>query len=177
MDFVSSNTAAGADGQVLRVAHKLGLIAVAGEMATGWAITPWRSGEATAAAASVLKAWVEGRGGEGAAEVREAINRVRMTIEAHGSSRFEREDDVDARPVNNRLGYTKGSGTEQVWLIPPSIWKAEICAGLDPKSVASILAANNMIDPGSDGNQKVVYAKGRSSRYYVVTAKILEAGA
>ena len=34
-------------------------------------------------------------------------------IEAHGESRFQSLDDIDAKPVNNRLGWRKGAGAER----------------------------------------------------------------
>jgi hypothetical protein len=51
-----------------------------------------------------LKQWIEGRGGTEPAEVRQAIERVRFVIEAHGESRFQSLDDPNDKPVNNRLG-------------------------------------------------------------------------
>jgi hypothetical protein len=61
---------------------------------------------------------------------------LRLFIEQHGESRFEALDDPDARPVNNRAGWRKGSGPDREWMIPPEVWKSEICNGLDSTMVA-----------------------------------------
>ena len=61
--LLSFNLPDGADGQVMRVAERLGLIAVAGELACQFAITPWAAGDATAAAKFVCESWIEFRGG------------------------------------------------------------------------------------------------------------------
>src|ERR1019366_327833 len=105
-----------------------GCSATAGELATGIGLGPWQTGEAEAAAAWALAQWIDGRGGTEPAEVRQAIEQVRLFIEQHGESRFDRLDD-EARPVNNRAGWKRGSGAEREWLIPPEVWKSEICGG------------------------------------------------
>ena len=138
-EFVSAYLPAGADGQVDRAAQRLGLIAAAGELATLLGVTPWREGEATAAAAWALEQWIGQRGGTEPAEARQAIEQVRRFIEAHGEYRFEPLDNGDARDVPNRAGWRKGEGADREWLIPSETWRAEICAGLDPKVVARTL--------------------------------------
>ena len=58
---------------------------------------------------------------------------------------FEPVDDPEARPVNNRAGWRKGSGAAREWMIPSETWKAEICHGLDPKLVAKVLAERGLL--------------------------------
>ena len=50
------------------------------------------------------------RGGTEPAEIRQAIEQVRLFIEQHGECRFAAPDGDDARSVNNRAGWRKGSG-------------------------------------------------------------------
>jgi putative DNA primase/helicase len=64
-------------------------IAAAGELATALEIVPWRAGEARDATALALWQWIDGRGGTEPAEVRQAIEQVRLFIEQHGESRFD----------------------------------------------------------------------------------------
>ena len=111
-EFVSAHVPAGADGQVDRAAQRLGLIAAAGELATLLGVTPWREGEAAAAAAWALEQWISQRGGTEPAEARQAVEQVRRFIEAHGDYRFEPLDNGDARAVPNRAGWRKGEGPE-----------------------------------------------------------------
>jgi uncharacterized protein (DUF927 family) len=175
-DFVAQEVSDGAHGQVFRVAQRLGLIAVAGELATRLGIAPWRKGEARAARASLFAEWLEGRDGIEPAEVRQAIEQVRHFIEAHGESRFDDVSDEGARPVHNRAGWRKGSDERRRWMVPPEAWKAEVCAGLDPKFVAKVLAERGMLKKGADGNMKVEKIEGAPKRVYVITPRIFDGG-
>jgi putative DNA primase/helicase len=175
-DFAAAHVPQDADGQVIRAAERLGLVATAGELATELGVTGWRKGEAREAAAWALKQWIEGRGGLEPAEVRQAIETVRRFIEAHGEARFDNLDDPDARPVPNRAGWRKGQGQERSWLIPSETWKSEICAGHDPKFVARVLAERGMTERAPDGFQPVHKINGKSMRVYVVKPRIFDGG-
>ncbi len=173
--FVSENLPQGASGQIDRAAHRFGLIAAAGELATALGVTPWRDGEAQAAAAWALSQWIESRGGTEPAEARQAIEQVRLFIEQYGEARFEPLDEADARTVLNRAGWRKG-GNEREWLIPPETWKNEICSGLDPKFVAKTLAEAGILKRASDGNQQVRKIDGANKRVFVIGAAIFDGG-
>jgi putative DNA primase/helicase len=177
-DFVKAVCPAGADGQVERVAQRLGLLAAAGELATVFELTGWREGEARAAAARAFKQWIEGRGGTEPAEVRQAIEQVRLMIEGHGDSRFQSLDHSDDRPVNNRLGWRKGEGTQREWWVLPEMWKAEICAGLDAQFVARTLAEHGILrrQGGNVLQCTVNIGGGQRARAYVLAAAILDRG-
>lgn len=175
-DFVKAQCPVGADGQVERVADRLGLLAVAGELATAFELTGWRDGEAREGAAWAIKAWLANRGGAEPAEVRQAIEQVRLYIEQHGDSRFDPLDNPDAKPSPNRAGWRSGEGEEREWLIPPETWKAEICAGLEASFVARTLAGRGFIRRIGDGFQSVRRISGTNKRVYVVTAHILAEG-
>lgn len=175
--FVSKELPNGGDGQIKRAAQRLGLIMAAGELATSLGITPWQEGAVRKAAEWVLQEWIDGRGGSEAAEIRQAIETVRLVIQQHGESRFEViGGSDDARPINNRLGWQKGYGADRVWMIPPEIWKTEICFGLDPKFVARTLGERGMLEEAGDGWQPVKTINGRNTRVYVVTSAIFDGG-
>jgi putative DNA primase/helicase len=176
-DFVATEIEAGVDGQVSRAAERLGLVMAAGELATALGVTPWLKGAVREAAAWALGQWIAGRGGTEPAEVRKAVDTVRLVIQQHGQSRFEpldSDDDRDARPVNNRLGWRTGSGPDAQWLIPGEVWRSEVCAGLDFKFVAKALGERGMLERAGDGWQPVRRIGGRSTRVYVVLASIFE---
>lgn len=174
--FVERHAAKGSDGQVLRVAQKVGLIGAAGELAREFDIVPWNEGEAFDSAAFVFNAWLDQRGGSGAAESRDAIARVRFFIETHGDSRFETTDkESDERSVVNRAGWKKGQGRERRWMVPTEIWKQEICSGRDPVQTARALADAGYLEREGDGFMKVHKIDGRPQRAYTITAAILEA--
>jgi putative DNA primase/helicase len=116
------------------------------------------------------------RGGTEPAEVRQAIDQVRLFIEQHGDARFEPVDVPDQRPVVNRAGWRKGSGPEREWWIPPQVWKSEICSGLEATMVARILAVQGILRPARDGFQPVVKIAGKPTRVYVLQAAIIDGG-
>jgi putative DNA primase/helicase len=175
-EFVSAHVPASADGQVDRAAQRLGLIATAGELATLLGVTPWREGEAAAAATWALEQWISQRGGTEPAEARLAVEQVRRFIEAHGDYRFEQLDNGEARAVPNRAGWRKGEGLEREWLIPSETWRGEICAGLDPKLVARTLWQAGILRRASDGFQQVRTIDGASKRVFVIGAAIFDGG-
>jgi putative DNA primase/helicase len=78
----------GANGQVRSVAKRFGLFAAAGELACYMGILPWPLGEAHLAATAGLQAWIDSRGGTGAAEDTQALAMVRRFIATHSESRF-----------------------------------------------------------------------------------------
>ena len=174
--FVSAHVPAGADGQVDRAGQRLGLIAAAGELATLLGVTPWREGEASSAATWALEQWIGQRGGTEPAEDRQAIEQVRRFIEAHGEYRFEPLDNGDARDVPNRAGWRKGEGADREWLIPSETWRAEICAGLDPKAVARTLCEAGILRRSDDGFQQVRKVRGKPTRVFVIAPAIIEGG-
>jgi len=91
-----------------------------------------------------------------------------------GESRFDPLDNPDARPVSNRAGWRKGVGSVREWLIPPQVWKSEICNGLDAKLVARTLADRGLLVRAKDGLQSVRRIDGKPHRTYFLTAKIFE---
>jgi putative DNA primase/helicase len=175
-DFIATEVPTNADGQVARAAHRFGIIAAAGELATEFGLTGWRASEARDAAAWALAQWIGGRGGTEPAEVSQAVATVRRFIEAHGEGRFDNLDDADAKPVNNRAGWRKGSGEDRRWLIPTETWKAEVCAGLDATFVASVLGERGILERSSDGLQKTMRIDGRLQRVRAVTPRIFDGG-
>ncbi len=144
----------------------------AGELATSLGVTPWQANEARGAASWAFKQWLSMRGGSEPAEARQAIRQVRLFIEQFGESRFDPLDQPDARPSLNRAGWRKGQGEEQEWLIPPEIWRTEICEGLSPTVVVRALNDRGMLEKAKDGFQPVRKIEGANRRVYVVNARI-----
>lgn len=97
-----------ADGQVRRVAERFALVAAAGELATELGITGWTPGSCIDAVKGVFAAWLNERGGKGAAEVAQVMDRLRQAIEMDGQARFAPWNDDERRVVHQKLlGYVK----------------------------------------------------------------------
>lgn len=173
--FVEKELRPGADGQVSRVAARLGLIGVAGELATTYGLTGWQTGAAMNAARQALAEWIEARGGVEPSETTTAISAVRKFIENNGDARFELvAGTVDNRVVINRAGYRKGVGSDQEWWCLPEVWKSDICAGLDPVGVAKALAGCGMLRRQANKLQCKVRIGDRTFWAYVLTASIID---
>lgn len=195
--FIEAHRPEGADGQVLRVLGRFALVAAAGELAVDMEVLPWAPGEAEVAALVCFQAWLEARGGIEPAEVRDAVDQVRLFIELHGMSRFEpawqnqteaeqREfqaehgtDGPAHRPdvrIINRVGFRRldddGAWT---YYVTPEAWKKEVCKGMDPKLVAKVLLAKGYLEPGHGGKaSRTVSIPGMGKpRVYVVLPSLM----
>ena len=164
------------DRQEERAAKMLGLMAAAGEMATLRGLTGWPVGEANRAALEVLGLWIEGRGGLGSSEAREAIARLRSLLSAHGEARFRRiGSEGTGVPIQNRAGFRD----EETFYVTTRAWKEEVHAGADVTRAAVHVAASGFLESG-DGRghtRKAPRVKGEPrERVYAIRAAIMEGG-
>jgi len=145
-EFVADYCPAGADGQVRRACGRFGVIAIAGELATLYGITGWKTGEAEEAVARCWHDWLDARGGAGAAEEREAIDQVRLFLEQHGEARFSLAwDKENERPVSNRAGFRRSSDSGATYYVLPGVFRREVCKGFDARAVARAMAAKGWL--------------------------------
>ncbi|WP_327751669.1 DUF927 domain-containing protein [Sphingobium sp. SJ10-10] len=173
--FVAENMPKGGNGQVSRACRRFGLIAAAGETAARLGVLPWGEGVAIDAAKKVFSAWLVSRGGVGAAEDEAAADQVRTFLMAHGMSRFQPVHDDTSAPIYNRAGFWRADAMERrEYLIPAATWKGEVCQGMDPKSVAQVLAARGFLGVDGAGKYSVpVTVPGiGKSRFYIVLPAI-----
>ena len=176
--FVTENAPASASGQVLRVAQRFGLVAVAGELATHYGVTGWPEGEATQAASQCFAAWLESFGGDGNREDRALLAQVRGFFETHGASRFEDvAATVDQRIINRAGFYRAGLDGAREFLVLPEAFKRDVCAGYDLKAATRCLLAQGWIVAGGDGRptQKPRLPGIGTARVYVFTNKWVDA--
>ena len=171
-----------AGGQVHRVCERFALLAVAGELASANELTGWRPGEAFCSVKRCFTEWLSARGSTTNAEPAAMIEAVRSFISKHEEARFT---DLDVgheslyRACINRAGWRRKSGTGQEYLIDPSIFQGEVCAGFDVPAVCKVLVEAGHLESGIESG-KVRYTvkrriKGESARrVYVVRSAILE---
>lgn len=166
----------GADGQVLRAARRLAVIAVGGELATEAGITGWAPGAAEAAVRSVFRDWIAARGGIGSREDYHVAVLLRRFIAEHRLSRFEPvrdetepEDAIGAQveaPLREppRLPNLAGWRWQEVnsigerrWVfgIVPAIFDAEIATplGLETRDARRRLHDARLIRGKADGGK------------------------
>jgi uncharacterized protein (DUF927 family) len=164
-------------GQAARVAQRFGLVCAAGELGVQFGILPWEQNDSLHDTTELLKVWLDERGGSTPYEARQAIGQVRHFIEAHGDSRFDdiTIPDPDRKPVANRAGFRRDHGEARRWLIPPEVWRNEVCAGLNAREVAKTLAGLHMLEPDGEGKfSRSETVGGRKQRFYVLKPAIFE---
>lgn len=169
----------GATGQAARVARRMALVAVAGELASEYGLTPWTVGAATDAASTCFRNWYQTFGGSQSREDKALLDQVRAFFEAHGESRFvaldksvfENLDSMsvstadDGTPrlvrddhvrVHNRAGYrvTNGDGLEEYWVLPLA-FRNELCKGFSQRYAAKVLVEKGWLTRGSDGKNSL----------------------
>lgn len=180
--FVDGVAPPDAAGQVLRVARRFALVAMAGELATGLRLTGWNKREAEAAARKCFTAWLDAFGGGGNREARAILSHVRGFFEAHGQSRFALLDDTLAgnRTIINRAGFVRrmADGARE-FLVLPEAYRRELCMGFDQKTVTRTLVdAGWLIPPPTRDQhtaQRISIAGMGRPRVYVFSACIWEA--
>ncbi|MCP3019627.1 DUF927 domain-containing protein [Cupriavidus basilensis] len=205
--LVSDWVVGSAHGQVFRVASRFALVGVAGELSTSAGLTGWPAGWATSAARACFDAWLTERGGAGSGEHKSMVRQVRSFLELHGDARFtwvNRAADDHKPNTMNRAGYKRlvtGSGTpintntdylrefgdkmsEEAaeasaceYFIQPEVWRREVCKGYEPKAVAALLMAMDVLqhEEKSGRPDKLMRIPGVGrTRVYCISAGLFE---
>jgi len=140
-----------ASGQVYRVCERFALIAAAGELASSYGITQWETGEAHEAIHQCFYDWLAQRGNVENQEKHTILSQIKRFFEAHGESRFTDINNQNSRTIN-RAGF-KETDTHQdttTYYVMSEIFREEICAGLNPKTVAHTLLAEGWLKPDAN---------------------------
>ncbi|MES2684121.1 MAG: DUF927 domain-containing protein [Pseudomonadota bacterium] len=173
--FVTDVCPRGADGQVLRVAARFGLVCYAGELATEWKLTGWDFEAVRSACADAFQAWLKRRGTAGAKEPAAMVAQVRAFIEEHGGATFQDITDYkraqgrgeaaryaavgegDAaqgiaeasdheRKIIHRAGFRwQEPGGRTLYAVLPEAFKSKLCSGFEPVEVCKALAAAKVV--------------------------------
>ncbi|WP_316666548.1 DUF927 domain-containing protein [Ralstonia psammae] len=174
--FVKEVAPSDAAGQVLRVARRFALVAVAGELATHYGLTGWEEGESERAAKTCFMAWLDTFGGAGNREERAVLAQVRAFFESHGASRFEAMSATEDQRIINRAGFyrTDAEGGREYIVLPES-FRRDVCAGFDPKTAVKALVAHGWLALDGDKPQRRERLPGMGRvRCYVFTSRMWE---
>lgn len=161
----------GASGQVSRVARRVAIVAVAGELASHYGLTGWPEGEAIRAVKACFGAWSEGYG-SGDREDAAVVDKVSLFIERNGASRFQSME-AENPLVVNRAGFWRETDGKREYLILPRVFKDEVVAGHSLKQASKALRDACMLRPGENNrSQRNEYLPGIGrTRVYVITAQ------
>ena len=94
----------------------------------------------------------------------------------HGGSRFEPADaNDDLQRVHNRAGFWRNTKDSREYLFLAETWKNEVCAGMDPRRVAKVLAERGLLLKDTAGKNSItVNLPIGKTRCYVISARIFE---
>jgi putative DNA primase/helicase len=139
-EFIRQCVPARGVGELRRAADRFALIAAAGELATQWGLTGWRTGEAVEAAQRCFEEWMNARGTAGPSDLEAAIRQVRAFLESNGGGRFQALSampaDAGAERISNRAGFKRLDGDgETEYLILKEIFSNEVCRGYSSSAV------------------------------------------
>lgn len=185
--FVADVVPKGANGQVVRVGQRFGLVAAALELAGEFGLTGWEPEQGTWAVKTCFNDWLHQRGGAGNLEDMKILAQVRAFFESHGESRFSDWDsaertvsgvEAERRAVVNRVGFRRKSQAEgYTYYVFSEAFKTEICAGLDPNKAAQVLKERGWIAPDKEGKTTQgikLPGFGKTTRCYLFTPQIWE---
>jgi putative DNA primase/helicase len=158
----------GMQPQEQRAARAFALVALAGELATGYAITGWTEGAATDAVKVCFDHWRSHRG-VGATEDKVILDAVNDFIDKYGDSRFT-EKTSDNVTHGERAGwYSDSAGIERTFFFNAAGIK-EAAKGYDIKRVIEALLKAKWLPPIKDGRATRLHKiSGRNQRLYEVT--------
>lgn len=176
-EFRSEHVPPGADGQVARVADRFSLVAAGGEMATQMGVTGWTEGEATRAAVTCFKAWLDNRGSTGSREDQKALEQVSTFFQRFGQSRFANWDGSGSEKIHDRAGFIQQHGAGTTFYVFANIFRQEVCKGHDYKKVVRLLDNIGLLEKESGKytvGRKDPLQKTSTNRYYRINGDIID---
>ena len=148
------------NGQASRVLRRFALVATAGELATQAGITGWQQGRAFESVAQCFKAWLGNLGNGENMEETKTLEHIKAFFEANGTSRFEdltvirqADGEVLRQRIHNRVGYYDPE--ERTYLVSPTMFKKEMCTGMNEASVKKALIKHGWIKEFIEGDKKL----------------------
>lgn len=158
------------DGQATRAAARFAVLALAGELATGYGITTWQPGQATEAAAQCFAAWLAQRGATGGSlERAQVLEKVQGFLDRHGDSRFSSIEFGDTTK-HDRAGWWEDTNDGRLYLFTAAGMR-EALAGFDMKRGLAALQEAGALSVTVARVQRI---GGRTARVYAVHAGRLD---
>ncbi|UZR27873.1 DUF927 domain-containing protein [Methylococcus mesophilus] len=162
------------EGQDKRAAARFALLALAGELATEYEVTPWALGDATQAAAEGFRLWRSARG-RGNDERRQVLEQVSAFIDRHGDGRFSYADGGNDPVIRDRAGWWKDGPGGRIYLFTADGLR-EALKGFDFKRALDVLEQVGALPAaGADGKRARFYRiGGRGVKLYPIASDTLE---
>jgi putative DNA primase/helicase len=175
--FFELHVPTGTSGELRRAASRFALVAAAGELATAAGVTGWREGESFDACGVCFESWLSGRGTTLADTTENVIRRVGRFLEAettHGVGLGVR-DQAQPLAVDSQLSVARVEKKGDACLVPPEVFRRDLCAGFDPEMVLRILREQGYLQHDPGRLEKSVRLPGAGTRrVYSIKASILD---
>jgi putative DNA primase/helicase len=150
-----------------RAAKWFALVAMAGELAAYYGVTPWPEGEAIHAAITAFDLWREHRG-PGQTEDRQIRDAIRRFINRHGDARFSCVKDSNGPRVHDRAGYWRDAEQGRIYLFHSDAL-TEAAAGYGSRRVLDALESAGWLAGREDASRSVrITVAGDRKRFYAV---------
>jgi uncharacterized protein (DUF927 family) len=111
-----------ADGQDNRVFDFFFTVGFAGNLATEYGLTGWRTGEAEASSVSLFEGWIRDKGGYGNQEEKMLLYSLRCFFQKYQYSRFipmTEYNEVEEKTLNEVIGYRKNTQNGTIFYAYP----------------------------------------------------------
>jgi putative DNA primase/helicase len=180
-ELISANLSRGyIDSTIGRASERFALVQVALGLAHSYGLLPIPAKDIEWAVQVIFKDWIDGRGGDGSTDIKNACDAIGHTLTTtETSERFFTLPDNSGQKTRNQIGYrklellstghngTEYGGTDELWVFP-EVFRRDFCAGVNPTEVARELVKRGWLIPDSDGKatrpQKI---NGKATRVYV----------
>lgn len=158
----------GMEGQEQRVAARLALVALAGQLATRCKLTGWDEDAPIQAAALALEIWRNDRP-KGNDEPNAILQQLQDFIDKHGDSRFSpANSDGDGYPVvRDRAGWFLGAGGHRTYLFTAGGLR-EALSGFDYRRALDVLASERILVVQGKDKARTRSIGGTKSRLYEI---------
>ncbi len=160
--------------QEQRALNKFALVALSGELATGYGVTGWERGTSEQAAFECFIQWRK-QNGTGDIEQRQILQSVKDFIDVHGNSRFIGVDVIidEKTRVTNQAGYWKidGSTGNKIYLFNKSAMKEALKTSGFERGI-EVLKRVEWLVFDSGRNTKTHRVNGALERFYCVKLPI-----
>ncbi|WP_050009376.1 DUF927 domain-containing protein [Candidatus Glomeribacter gigasporarum] len=145
--FLDEHLPQDAEGSIHRVCERFALIAAGGELASRYSVTGWPEQVAYRAAASCWQAWWTQQQNTETGAHAQILTQVRRFFEQKGERKFA-DWEADNPKMEHAAGFRRTENGQCLYYVLPSVFKQEVCAGLDVRLATQVLLDVGWLHPG-----------------------------
>jgi putative DNA primase/helicase len=151
-----------------RALNSFGIVALAGELATDYGVTGWKTRQAFMSAVECFIQWKLNNGFQNTdIETTQVLQAVKNFIDMHSNSRFLDVLDNPDRYITNLAGYKKSANHQIQYMFNDAAF-IEALKGYDLRCAISILKKEKWLLHDSNRNKKSHQIHGRTNKLYTI---------